>query len=228
MAPQRRMKPSPRPPQRAPVRRAADPRTVRRAVAELILALGLDPAAEPELAATPERVADLYAEIFAGLDPGAEPRPATFDAAEAGSRSGRRSDGLVIVRDLPFYSLCVHHFVPFFGHAHVAYLPGKRLIGLSGVARILEFYARRPQLQERLTAQVADHLMRLLAPRGVGVVIEARHLCMEMRGVRKTGCFETRALRGALAKPAWAGVLAPGRGRARRVAPPRKPRGSAA
>jgi len=224
MAPQRRTKPAPRRPKSAPAPRASDPKAVRRAVAELIRALGLDPAAEPELAATPERVADLYAEIFAGLDAGAEPRPASFPAAEAGPRAGRRSDDLVIVRDLPFYSLCVHHFVPFFGRAHVAYLPGKRLIGLSGVARILEFYARRPQLQERLTAQVADHLARLLKPRGVAVVIEARHLCMEMRGVRKTGCFETRALRGTLAKPAWAGVLAAGRGKGRSGAVPRRSR----
>jgi GTP cyclohydrolase I len=97
--------------------------------------------------------------------------------------------------------------VPFFGRAHVAYLPGKRLIGLSGVARVLEFYARRPQLQERLTAQVADHLERVLKPRGVLVVLEGRHLCMEMRGVRKTGWFETRAQRGALAEPAWAELL---------------------
>ena len=224
MAPQRRTKPAPRRPQARPARHASDPKSVRRAVAELIRALGLDPATEPELAATPERVADLYAEIFAGLDPGAEPRPASFSATDAGPRAGRQSDDLVIVRDLPFYSLCVHHFVPFFGHAHVAYLPGKRLIGLSGVARILEFYARRPQLQERLTAQVADHLARLLKPRGVAVVIEARHLCMEMRGVRKTGCFETRALRGALAKPAWAGVLAAAHGKGRSGAVPRRSR----
>jgi GTP cyclohydrolase I len=227
MALQRRTKPASRSPKPPPARRASDPKAVRRAVAELIRALGLDPATEPELLATPERVADLYAEIFAGLDPGAEPDPATFAATDAGPRSGKRSDDLVIVRDLPFYSLCVHHFVPFFGHAHVAYLPGKRLIGLSGVARILEFYARRPQLQERLTAQVADHLVRLLAPRGVVVVIEARHLCMEMRGVRKTGCFETRALRGALARPAWAGVLAAGRAKSRGGAAPRKCSGAA-
>ena len=220
----RRKKLAPRRPRAASSRRASDPKTVRQAVAELIRALGLDPATEPELLATPERVADLYAEIFAGLNPGAEPRPASFSAADAGPRAGKGSDDLVIVRDLPFYSLCVHHFVPFFGHAHVAYLPGKRLIGLSGVARILEFYARRPQLQERLTAQVADHIVRLLKPRGVVVVIEARHLCMEMRGVRKTGCFETRALRGALAKPAWAGVLDAGRAQGRRGTGPRKRR----
>ena len=220
MAPQRRTRPAPRHPQAGPAPRVSDPKAVRQAVAGLIRALGLDPATEPELAATPGRVADLYAEILAGLDPGAEPRPATFPAADLGPRAGPRAGDLVMVRDLPFYSLCVHHFVPFFGHAHVAYLPGKRLIGLSGVARILEFYARRPQLQERLTAQVADHLVRLLEPRGVAVVIEARHLCMEMRGVRKTGCFETRALRGALATPAWAGVLDAGRRKGRSSAAP--------
>jgi GTP cyclohydrolase IA len=227
MALQRRTKPVPRRPKAASARRVRDPKAVQRAVAELIRALGLDPATEPELLATPERVADLYAEIFAGLEPGAEPRPASFSAADAGPRAGRQSDDVVIVRDLPFYSLCVHHFVPFFGHAHVAYLPGKRLIGLSGVARILEFYARRPQLQERLTAQVADHLVRLLKPRGVAVVIEGRHLCMEMRGVRKTGCFETRALRGALANPPWAGVLDAGRRKGRSGAGSPRPRGPA-
>jgi GTP cyclohydrolase I len=180
---------------------------VRRAFATLIRTLGLDPATEPELAQTPGRVADLYAEIFAGLDPRAEPRPATFPTSYAGLEAGEKSGDLVVVRDLPFHSLCVHHFVPFFGRAHVAYVPGRRLIGLSGIARLLEFYARRPQLQERLTAQLADHLERLLAPRGVAVVVEGRHLCMEMRGVRKTGWFETRALRGALAEPARAAAL---------------------
>ncbi|HVP15519.1 MAG TPA: GTP cyclohydrolase I [Terriglobales bacterium] len=188
---------------------------VRAAFARLIEALGLDVAAEPELGKTPERVADLYAEIFAGLDPGAEPRPAIFPADGRTPPGGERAGDLVIVRDLPFYSLCVHHFVPFFGRAHVAYRPGARLIGLSGVARVLEFYARRPQLQERITAQVADHLERLLEPRGLAVILEGRHLCMEMRGVRKTGRFETRALRGELADPAWAASLRFGRRRRR-------------
>ncbi len=188
----------------APERRS-NPEEVRRAVAELIRALGLDPATEPELAGTPQRVADLYGEILAGLDPGAEPQVATFPAGPAGAEPGPAD--LVTVRDLPFYSLCVHHFIPFFGHAHVAYLPDRRLIGLSGVARLLDHYARRPQLQERLTAQLADHLVRALEPRGVAVVIEGRHLCMEMRGVRKTGLFVTRALRGALAQPGWAAAL---------------------
>ncbi len=188
----------------APLRGPVQPLAVETAVANLIRALGLDPRTEPELAQTPSRVADLFAEIFSGLDPGAEPKIATFPAREAGIEAGERRGDLVLVRDLPFYSLCVHHFVPFFGRAHVAYLPGRTLIGLSGVARVLELYARRPQLQERLTAQVAVHLETLLRPRGLAVVLEGRHLCMEMRGVRKTGWFETRALRGALAGPEWA------------------------
>jgi GTP cyclohydrolase I len=169
-------------------------------MADLIRALGLDTAAEPELAQTPARVADLYAEIFSGIDPVSEPEIVTFAHAGGG-------DEIVIVRDLPFHSLCVHHFVPFFGHAHVAYLPGERIIGISGAARLLDFYARRPQLQERLTIQIADHLERLLATRGVAVAIEARHLCMEMRGVRKPGNVETRVVRGALAEAPWAGTL---------------------
>jgi GTP cyclohydrolase I len=176
-----------------------DEAAVRRAVADLIRSLGLDPATEPELAETPARVAGLYRELFAGLDPGAEPDVAAFAHAGAGD--------LVVVRDMPFHSLCVHHFVPFFGRALVAYLPGEKLLGISAAARVLEFYARRPQLQERLGQQVADHLERLLAPRGVAVVLEARHLCMEMRGIRRYGLVETRTVRGELAEPRWADAL---------------------
>jgi GTP cyclohydrolase IA len=180
---------------------ASDRRGVERAVAGLIRALGLDEASEPELRETPARVADLYAEIFSGLDPAQVPELATFphDASAGGE--------LVVVRDLPFHSLCVHHLVPFFGRAHIAYLPGERIIGISGTARLLDLYTRRPQLQERITRQIADHLERLLAPRGVAVVLEARHLCMEMRGVRKLGRVETRVVRGALSEPRWAAVL---------------------
>jgi len=111
------------------------------------------------------------------------------------------------VRDLPFYSLCVHHFVPFFGRALVAYLPAEKLAGISAPARLLEHFARRPQLQERLGQQIADQMERLLRPRGVAVVLEARHLCMEMRGIKKRGLVETRALRGELADPRWAESL---------------------
>jgi GTP cyclohydrolase I len=176
-----------------------DETAVRRAVADLIRSLGLDPATEPELAETPARVADLYRELFAGLDPGAEPQVATFPHEGSGD--------LVVVRDVPFHSLCVHHFVPFFGRALVAYLPGRRLLGISAAARVLEFYARRPQLQERLGQQMADHLERLLEPRGVAVVLEARHLCMEMRGIRRYGLVETRTVRGELSEPRWADAL---------------------
>ena len=188
--------------------RRPDRAAAERALADLIRALGLDPATEPELAATPSRVADLYAEAFAGLAPGAEPELATFPV------TADAAGDLVVVRDLPFHSLCVHHFVPFFGVAHIAYLPGERWIGISGAARLLDLYARRPQLQERLTAQIADHLERLVAPRGVAVMVEARHLCMEMRGIRKPGVVETRAVRGALAAPEWAHAL-PATGRMR-------------
>jgi len=169
-------------------------------VSELVRALGVSPADEPELNETPARVADLYAEALSGLAPGAEPELATFAA------SANRDDALVVVRDLPFYSLCVHHLVPFFGRAHIAYLPGQKILGISGMARLLELYSRRLQLQERLTAQIADHLERLLAPRGVAVMLEARHLCMEMRGVRKRGEVETRLARGELADPQWAAL----------------------
>ena len=177
-------------------------------MAELIRALGLDPATEPELAGTPARVAELYAEIFSGLDPERSPDLVTFP------KPGGLGDGdeLVVVRDLPFHSLCIHHFVPFFGRGHVAYLPGERLIGISAPARLLDHHARRPQLQERIASQVADDLQRLVRPRGVAVVLEARHLCMEMRGIRKPGRVETRVLRGELAEPRWAGVLPLGRG----------------
>jgi GTP cyclohydrolase I len=180
--------------------RTADPAAVERAVAELIAALGLDPAAEPELRKTPARVARLYAEVFGGLDPGAEPDLETFPHATAG-------DELVTVRDIPFHSICVHHLVPFFGRALVAYVPGDKIIGISGPARLVDFYARRPQLQERMGNGIADHLERILKPRGVAVVLEARHLCMEMRGIRKPGTVETRTVRGALAEPRWAGAL---------------------
>jgi GTP cyclohydrolase I len=179
-----------------------DTAAVERAVAQLIAALGLDAREEPELEGTPARVADLYREIFSGLDPIAAPDLATFPQSAPG-------DELVVVRDLPFYSLCVHHFVPFFGRATIAYLPAGTLVGISGPARLLEHYARRPQLQERIGQQVADHLERLVKPRGVAVVLEARHLCMEMRGIRTPGLVETRALRGELSDPRWAAALVP-------------------
>jgi GTP cyclohydrolase I len=181
-------------PHRGPDRAAAE-----KAVADLIRALGLDPATEPELAATPERVARFYEEVFSGTDPAGEPDLAIFPH-EGG-------DDLVMVRDIPFHSMCVHHFAPFFGRALVAYLPDRSIVGISGMARLLERYSRRPQLQERLAVQIADHLESLVKPRGVAVVLEARHLCMEMRGIRSPGVVETRLVRGALAEPRWGDAL---------------------
>jgi GTP cyclohydrolase I len=162
---------------------------VMRAVRELLEATGLNPDSEG-LLETPRRVADMYVELFAGLqrDPMDDLRVSFEEEHEE----------MVIVRDIPFYSLCEHHLVPFFGVAHIGYLPNGRVIGLSKLARVLETYARRPQLQERMTSQIADALMTALEPRGVGVVIAAEHLCMTMRGIKKPGSRTlTSANRGA-------------------------------
>ncbi len=163
---------------------------VEAAVRELLIAIGEDPDRDG-LRATPSRVARAYAEIFAGLfvDPD-EVLQTTFD---------ENHDELVLVKDIPLYSTCEHHLVPWHGNAAVGYIPGEdgRITGLSKLARVVELYARRPQLQERLTAQVADAVVRRLEPRGVIVVIEAEHLCMAMRGVRKPGSRTiTSAVRG--------------------------------
>ena len=132
----------------------------------------------------------MYLELFAGLSEGAEPRVTFFPNEE-------RYTSMVMEKDIPFYSLCSHHFVPFYGHAHVAYIPNESIVGLSKMARIVEFYARRPQLQERLTEQIASFMAEKLDPQGVMVVIEARHLCVEMRGVKKPGALTvTSAIRG--------------------------------
>jgi len=155
----------------------------------IIELLGLD-MADPNLVETPERVAKMYLELFAGLSEGAEPRVTFFPNEE-------RYTSMVMEKDIPFYSLCSHHFVPFYGHAHVAYIPNESIVGLSKMARIVEFYARRPQLQERLTEQIATFMAEKLDPQGVMVVIEARHLCVEMRGVKKPGALTvTSAIRG--------------------------------
>jgi GTP cyclohydrolase I len=155
----------------------------------IIGVLGLD-ARDPNLLETPERVAKMYLEMFGGLAEGAEPDITFFPNDE-------HYKAMVIEKDIPFYSMCSHHFVPFYGHAHLAYIPNEKIIGLSKMPRILEFYARRPQLQERLTEQVAGFLADKLNPQGVMVVIEARHLCVEMRGVKKCGARTvTSAIRG--------------------------------
>jgi GTP cyclohydrolase I len=169
---------------------------IEKAVREIIEAIGEDPAREG-LVDTPERVARFYAEVFEGLhtDPG--------DVVDAFFGDEHYQE-VVMVREIPFYSMCEHHFVPFHGKAHVAYIPDGRVTGLSKLARLVEGYARRPQMQERLTAQVADCLNDRLKPLGVMVVVEAEHLCMSMRGVRKPGALTvTSAVRGIMeANPA--------------------------
>ena len=155
--------------------------------------LGLD-TNDPNLAETDERVAKLYAEMFSGIKAGSRPKVTTFPNDE-----GYRA--MVIEMKIPFYSMCAHHLVPFHGHAHMAYIPSDRILGLSKFSRILEFYAKRPQLQERLTEQVVGFLEKELEPQGAMVVIEARHLCVEMRGVKKTGAVTvTSAIRGSFYK----------------------------
>lgn len=157
------------------------------AAAAFLVALGLDVASEG-LASTPARMARAYADMFS-------PRP--FDVTTFPNDAGY--DELVIARSVPLQSVCEHHLLPFVGVAHVGYLPGERILGLSKLARVVELFARRPQVQERLTQQVADWLQDQVAPRGVGVVMEAEHLCMTMRGVRAAGATTvTSALHGQL------------------------------
>ena len=144
---------------------------------------------DPNLAGTPERVARAYREILGGLRKG-EPTLSTFPNA-------KQYSGVVSVTDIAFHSICAHHFLPFFGTAHVAYAPGNRLVGLSKIARAFDHFARRPQLQEDLTEQVASFLQQKLTPNGLLVTMEARHLCMEMRGVARAGVTtRTTAVRG--------------------------------
>ena len=163
---------------------------IEKAVREILEAIGEDPDRDG-LSRTPERVARMYAEIFGGLheDPAAH-LTVTFEAEH---------DEMVLVRDIPLYGACEHHLIPFAGRAHVAYIPGAdgRITGLSKIARLVEGYARRPQVQERLTTQIADALVDALRPDGVLVMIEAEHLCMAMRGVKKPGALTvTSAVRG--------------------------------
>jgi GTP cyclohydrolase I len=164
-------------------------RDIARHMHAIIERLGLDPS-DPNLHETPERVARMYLEMFHGLSEGAEPKVTVFPNEE-------RYTAMVMEKDIPFYSMCSHHFVPFYGHAHIAYIPNERIVGLSKMPRIVEFYACRPQLQERLTEQIAGFMAEKLLPQGVMVVIEARHLCVEMRGVKKPGALTvTSAIRG--------------------------------
>jgi len=157
---------------------------------EFMVALGLD-LTDPNLSGTELRVARAFRELFSGHYAGREPELRTFLNAE-----GYRET--VTVTGIPFHSICAHHFLPFFGTAHLAYVPKARLVGLSKLVRVVDFYARRPQLQETMTEQIAELIERRLRPAGTMVVVQARHLCMEMRGVAKAGLTTTtNAVRGA-------------------------------
>ncbi|MEU1676263.1 GTP cyclohydrolase I FolE [Streptomyces roseifaciens] len=175
---------------------AFDEKRAENAVRELLLAVGEDPEREG-LRETPARVARAYKEIFAGL--WQEPQDVLTTTFDLGH------DEMVLVRDIEVYSTCEHHLVPFHGVAHVGYIPSTsgKITGLSKLARLVDVYARRPQVQERLTTQIADSLMEILEPRGVVVVIECEHMCMSMRGIRKPGAKTlTSAVRGQLRDPA--------------------------
>jgi GTP cyclohydrolase I len=162
-------------------------------VRSILEELGLD-LQDANLRETDQRVARLYFEMFCGLREGSEPSLTTFPNDE-------KYSAMVMEKNIPFFSMCSHHLVPFYGHAHMAYIPNDRIMGLSKFARVLEFYAKRPQLQERLTEQVVTYLKRALDPQGAMVVIEARHLCVEMRGIKKPGAVTvTSAIRGTFHK----------------------------
>jgi GTP cyclohydrolase I len=175
-----------------PIETAIDLERIERAWREIIEAIGEDPHREG-LLETPERVARMYAELFEGLR--TDPKSYLQTGFEIDH------DELVILRDIPFYSICEHHFMPFHGKAAVGYVPDGRVVGLSKIARLVEGYARRPQIQENLTGLIADAIMEVLEPDGVAVVIEAEHLCMTQRGVKKPGAMMiTSATRGSFRK----------------------------
>ncbi len=173
-----------------------DEAKIRAAVSLIIEAIGEDPQREG-LAGTPARVAEMYAELFMGINK--DPRKEMSVCYEEGHRE------MVIVRDIPFYSMCEHHLLPFYGSAHVGYIPDVkgRIVGLSKLARVVEIVASRPQIQERMTTEIADAIMEGLKPSGVAVVVQAEHLCMIMRGVKKPGSsIVTSAIRGTFRRSA--------------------------
>ena len=182
--------------QEPPAQRPFDAKRVEAAIRELLIGIGENPDREG-LAQTPVRVAKSYAEIFGGLHQTArEVLTTTFSLGH---------DELVVVRDIPIYSTCEHHLLPFHGVGHVGYIPGEdgKITGLSKIARVVDMYSRRPQVQERLTTQIADAMTDILGARGAIVVIECEHLCMSMRGIRKPGSTTlTSVVRGQLRDPA--------------------------
>lgn len=155
-----------------------DQEKIKEALRNILEAIGENPLREG-LVGTPRRVAEMYAEVFAGIDQ--DP----LEVLSVGFEEGH--DEMVVIKDIPFYSMCEHHLLPFFGSVHIGYIPNGRVVGISKLARVVEIFARRPQLQERLTTQIADSIVAGLKPQGVAVVIEAEHMCMMMRGVEKAG-----------------------------------------
>jgi len=173
-----------------------DEAQIRTAVTSIIKAIGEDPEREG-LADTPRRVAEMYAELFAGI--GADPKAELSVGYELGHRE------MIVVRDIPFYSMCEHHLLPFYGTVHVGYIPdvSGRVVGISKLARVVETIARRPQIQERMTTDIADAIFDGIKPDGVAVVVQAEHLCMIMRGIKKPGSnVITSAIRGAFRRRA--------------------------
>lgn len=166
-----------------------DKERIQNAVREILVAVGEDPDREG-LLETPKRVANMYEEIFAGLTEDPKQHIKLFNE--------QSNDEMVIVKDIPFYSMCEHHLLPFFGKAHIGYIPSdNKIIGLSKLARIVDNFAKKPQVQERLTSDIADFLNDNLQPKGVAVIMEAEHMCMTMRGARAAGSkTQTSALRG--------------------------------
>lgn len=163
---------------------------IKKAITSLIKAIGDDPKREG-LLDTPRRVAEMYSELFSGMN--LDPQKELSVDFEEGHRE------MIILRDIPFYSMCEHHLLPFYGFAHLGYIPNTkgRVVGASKLARVVEIVARRPQIQERMTSQIADAIFKGIQPDGVGVVIKAEHLCMVMRGIKKPGStIVTSALRG--------------------------------
>jgi len=159
---------------------ALDQSKIEQAIAAIIEAIGENPKREG-LVSTPQRIAEMYADLFSGIDK--DPKEELAVGFEEGHRE------MVILKDIPFYSMCEHHLLPFFGVAHVGYVPNEngKVVGASKIARVVEIIARRPQLQERMTTQIAEAILKALNPQGVAVVIQAEHLCMTMRGIKKPG-----------------------------------------
>ena len=161
---------------------------IKRAVHDILIAIGEDPLREG-IKETPRRIAEMYTEVLSGMKE--DPK----EVLSVGFEEGHNE--MVILKDIPFYSMCEHHLLPFYGMVHIGYIPKGRVVGASKLGRVVEILAKRPQLQERLTTQIADTIVEALQPQGVAVVIEAEHLCMTMRGVKKPGSnIVTSAMRG--------------------------------